>query len=162
MRFVGGPNRREAICPPTPAPPPLWERGRTSEPCRPRRRSVSGSVSVPTPGSPRFPTLPRTRGPPAVLTLPASTLEWGSCSSRRAGDAPGGDTPHSLSCSSVRVIAMNTTAVSLKHLIGLVLVVVALVFGVTYTSMILGNKRDSPVGGFIAQTQLIQDGELLT
>src|SRR5262249_322850 len=61
--------------------------------------------------------------------------------------APGGGTlPHSVCCLSVRVTAMYTTAVSWKHMIGLVFVVVVLVFGVTYTSMLLGNRPGTSDG----------------
>src|SRR5205807_305547 len=58
-----------------------------------------------------------------------------------AGD-PGDVVPFLIPCVAplVRVTAMNSTAVSMKHMIGLVCVVVVLVFGVTYTSMMLGNS----------------------
>src|SRR5436190_20576213 len=82
--------------------------------------------------------------------------------SHRAGEASGGGTlPHSVCCSSVRVTAMYTTAVGWKHMIGLVCAVVVLVFGVTYTTMILGYKPGTGPGPITAVTQLIQDGDLL-
>jgi hypothetical protein len=56
---------------------------------------------------------------------------------------------------------MYTTKVSWKHMIALVGVVVVLVFGVTYTSMILGNRTVGGPGTSTALTQLIQDGDLL-
>jgi hypothetical protein len=55
----------------------------------------------------------------------------------------------------------KSTAVSLKHMIGLVVVVVILVFGVTYTSMLLGSKPPTvgQGGTFTANTQLVLDND---
>jgi hypothetical protein len=56
---------------------------------------------------------------------------------------------------------MYTTAVGWKHMIGLVCAVVVLVFGVTYTTMILGYKPGTGHDPSLASAQLIQDGDLL-
>jgi hypothetical protein len=56
---------------------------------------------------------------------------------------------------------MYTTAVSWKHMIGLVCVVVVLVFGVTYTSMLIGNRPVSGGGLPTATTHLKQESDPL-